>query len=197
MATQKIVIDPVTRIEGHLKMTVEVDDGKIVDAYSSGTMWRGIELILKGRDPRDAGQITQRICGVCPISHGIASSKCLEGAFGIKPNKNGRVLRNLMLVRMGGAAVDLSGWKDILKIDRSFVNGLTTDPDDATIVSTIIAMAHNLKMNVVAEGVETRADFITARELGFDLIQGFFFAKPMEPQKFARRVLGKPVAVPS
>ena len=64
MATQKITIDPVTRIEGHLKITVEVDDGKVVDAYSSGTLWRGIEVILQGRDPRDAGQITQRICGV-------------------------------------------------------------------------------------------------------------------------------------
>lgn len=66
MATQKISIDPVTRIEGHLKVTVEVNDGKVTDAYSSGTLWRGIEVILKGRDPRDAGQITQRICGVCP-----------------------------------------------------------------------------------------------------------------------------------
>lgn len=78
MAIQKITIDPVTRIEGHLKMTVEVEDGVIKDAYSSGTLWRGIEVILKGRDPRDAGMITQRICGVCPMSHGTASILCLD-----------------------------------------------------------------------------------------------------------------------
>jgi len=97
MATQKIVIDPVTRIEGHLKMTVEVDDGKITDAYSSGTLWRGIEVILKGRDPRDAQHITQRICGVCPIGHATASSLCLDDAFKVITPDNGRIIRNLIL----------------------------------------------------------------------------------------------------
>ncbi len=97
MATQKITIDPVTRIEGHLKVTVEVDDGKVVDAYSSGTLWRGIEVILKGRDPRDAGQITQRICGVCPMAHGTASILCLDEAFKVTVPDNGRIIRNLML----------------------------------------------------------------------------------------------------
>ncbi|MDD5347695.1 MAG: nickel-dependent hydrogenase large subunit, partial [Candidatus Omnitrophica bacterium] len=97
MATQKITIDPVTRIEGHLKMTVEVDGGKIVDAYSSGTMWRGIEVILRGRDPRDAGQITQRICGVCPMAHGTASILCLDDAFKVAVPDNGRIIRNLLL----------------------------------------------------------------------------------------------------
>ncbi len=60
----KVIVDPVTRIEGHLKVEVEVDGGKVVDARTSGTMFRGFELILQGRDPRDAGQIVQRICGV-------------------------------------------------------------------------------------------------------------------------------------
>ncbi|MDD5775565.1 MAG: nickel-dependent hydrogenase large subunit, partial [Candidatus Omnitrophica bacterium] len=97
MATQKISIDPVTRIEGHLKVTVEVNDGKVTDAYSSGTLWRGIEVILKGRDPRDAGQITQRICGVCPMAHGTASIMCLDDAFKVTVPDNGRIIRNLML----------------------------------------------------------------------------------------------------
>jgi len=61
---KRIVIDPITRIEGHLKIECEVDNGKVVDAWSSGTMWRGIEIILQGRDPRDAWIFTQRICGV-------------------------------------------------------------------------------------------------------------------------------------
>ena len=93
----KILIDPITRIEGHLSIEIDVQNGKVVDAKSKGDMFRGFETILKGRNPVDANQITQRICGVCPISHGIASSKCLEGAFGIKPNDNGRIQRNLIL----------------------------------------------------------------------------------------------------
>ncbi|HRZ14253.1 MAG TPA: nickel-dependent hydrogenase large subunit [Candidatus Omnitrophota bacterium] len=97
MATEKIVIDPVTRIEGHLKMTVELTDGKITDAYSSGTMWRGIELILRGRDPRDAQHIVQRICGVCPMAHGTAATLCLDDAFKVKVPDNGRIIRNLLL----------------------------------------------------------------------------------------------------
>jgi hydrogenase large subunit len=97
MATQKITIDPVTRIEGHLKMTVEVEDGVIKDAYSSGTLWRGIEVILKGRDPRDAGVITQRICGVCPMAHGTASILAIDDAFKVKVPDNGRIIRNLLL----------------------------------------------------------------------------------------------------
>ncbi|HPL17076.1 MAG TPA: nickel-dependent hydrogenase large subunit, partial [Spirochaetota bacterium] len=93
----KVLIDPITRIEGHLSIEIDVENGKVVDAKSIGDMFRGFEKIFLGRNPLDANQLSQRICGVCPISHGIASSKCLEGAFGIKPNNNGRVLRNLML----------------------------------------------------------------------------------------------------
>ena len=69
-----IDIDPVTRLEGHYAVRVEYDGGKVVKAYSSGEMFRGFEIILRGRDPMDAQQITQRICGVCPISHGTAPS---------------------------------------------------------------------------------------------------------------------------
>jgi Ni,Fe-hydrogenase I large subunit len=92
----KILIDPLTRIEGHLAIEIDVQKGKVVDAKSKGEMFRGFEQILRGRNPVDANQITQRICGVCPISHGIASSKCLDDSFNIKPNKNGRLLRNLV-----------------------------------------------------------------------------------------------------
>ncbi len=92
----KLTISPVTRIEGHLKIEVDMEGGKVVDAKSSGTMYRGIENILKGRDPRDASQITQRICGVCPTAHGTASVRCLDNAFKIKPPTNGRIIRNLI-----------------------------------------------------------------------------------------------------
>lgn len=93
----KVHLDPITRIEGHLSLELDVQGGKVVDARSIGDMYRGLESILIGRNPVDANQIMQRICGVCPVSHGIAASKCLDAAFGIKPNKNGRILRNLTL----------------------------------------------------------------------------------------------------
>ena len=94
----KIVIDPVTRIEGHLKVEATVEDGVVKDARSSGTLFRGIELILRGRDPRDAQVITQRICGVCPQSHGVAATLNLDSAFGIadKIPDNARIIRNLI-----------------------------------------------------------------------------------------------------
>lgn len=95
----KIVIDPITRIEGHLKIEAEVADGVVIDVKSTGTLFRGFETILQGRDPRDAQQITQRICGVCPTSHSMAAALSLDSAFGIadKIPDNGRILRNLIL----------------------------------------------------------------------------------------------------
>lgn len=91
-----LTIDPITRVEGHLAIRVEVEGGRVAAAYSSGEMFRGIEMILQGRDPLDAQQITQRICGVCPISHGMASVRALDVAFGIRPAPGGRMLRNLI-----------------------------------------------------------------------------------------------------
>jgi hydrogenase large subunit len=95
----KITIDPITRIEGHLKVEAIVEDGEVKDARSSGTLFRGFELILRGRDPRDASQLTQRICGVCPQTHATASVLCLDSAFGIEGEitDNGRIMRNLLL----------------------------------------------------------------------------------------------------
>jgi len=93
----KVAIDPITRIEGHLKAEVEVKNGVVVDARIHGGMYRGFEQILIGRDPRDATQITQRICGVCPTAHANASSMALDDAFNVKLTKNGRIARNLIL----------------------------------------------------------------------------------------------------
>jgi hydrogenase large subunit len=93
----KVAIDPITRIEGHLKVEVEVKGGVVVDARCYGGMFRGFENILKGRDPRDASQIVQRICGVCPTAHATASSLALDDAFGVTLTTNGRIARNLIL----------------------------------------------------------------------------------------------------
>lgn len=100
MATVKI-IDPVTRLEGHLKIEVTVDTvnntPQVVDAKASGTLFRGFEQILKGRDPQDAQHITQRICGVCPVPHGLASVMAQDQAFNVIPPTNARIMRNLVL----------------------------------------------------------------------------------------------------
>ncbi len=95
--SKQISIDPITRIEGHLAIRLEIEDDQVVKAYSSGEMFRGFEAILKGRDPLDAQQITQRICGVCPIAHGTASILAQEQAYGLEPPVNGRLLRNMIL----------------------------------------------------------------------------------------------------
>jgi [NiFe] hydrogenase large subunit len=93
----RIVIDPVTRIEGHLKIEVELDGDTVVDAWSSGTLFRGIELILKGRQPQDASLLTQRLCGVCTYVHAVASIRCVEDSGKIAVPANARILRNLMM----------------------------------------------------------------------------------------------------
>lgn len=93
----KIDINPLTRIEGHLAIKLEIDSGQVTRAYCAGEMFRGIETILRGRSPLDAQQITQRICGVCPISHGMASLKAQEQAYQVVLTDNGRLMRNLIL----------------------------------------------------------------------------------------------------
>jgi hydrogenase large subunit len=93
----RITIDPITRIEGHLRVDIEVDGGKVRDAWSSGQMWRGIELILKGRDPREAWLFTQRICGVCTTVHAIASVRAVEDALDLAVPLNAQYIRNLIM----------------------------------------------------------------------------------------------------
>lgn len=94
----KIVIDPLTRIEGHLKIEVVVEGGEVKEAKSSGNLFRGFEILMRGRDPMDAPHLTQRICGVCPTSHATTASLNLESAFGIADRipENGRIVRNLI-----------------------------------------------------------------------------------------------------
>jgi hydrogenase large subunit len=95
---QRVVVDPITRIEGHLRIEAATDEsGRITQAYSAGTMVRGIEIILRGRDPRDAWAFAQRICGVCTLVHGIASVRSVEDALKIEIPRNAELIRNLMI----------------------------------------------------------------------------------------------------
>jgi hydrogenase large subunit len=95
--SKRIVVDPITRIEGHLRIDVEVDGGKVNKSWSSGQMFRGIELILEGRDPREAWLFAQRICGVCTTVHAITSVRAVENAIGLEIPMNAQYIRNLIL----------------------------------------------------------------------------------------------------
>ncbi len=95
---KRIVIDPITRIEGHLRIDVEVEQGKVQRSWASGQMWRGIEVILKGRDPREAWLFTQRICGVCTTVHAITSVRAVENALQLEIPLNAQYIRNLLLI---------------------------------------------------------------------------------------------------
>ena len=127
----RITIDPITRIEGHLRIDCEVDGGKVTRAWSSGQMWRGIEIILKDRDPRDAWIFTQRICGVCTTVHAIASVRAVENALNLEVPLNAQYIRNMIVAAHGVhdhivhfyhlAALD---WVDI-------VSALKGDPEGA------------------------------------------------------------------
>lgn len=92
----RVVVDPVTRIEGHLRIEAQVDGGKVSDAWSSGTMFRGIELIVRNRDPREVWLWTQRICAVCTMVHAMASVRAVENALDIEVPNNARLVRNLI-----------------------------------------------------------------------------------------------------
>jgi [NiFe] hydrogenase large subunit/hydrogenase large subunit len=96
MARTKVVVDPITRIEGHLRIEVQSEDGRIADAWASSTQFRGIEIIMQGRDPRDAWAFTQRICGVCTVVHAVASCRAVEDALDIRIPPNANIIRNLI-----------------------------------------------------------------------------------------------------
>ena len=127
----KIVIDPVTRIEGHLKVEATVENGEVKDARTTGNLFRGLELILRGRDPRDAQIITQRICGVCPTAHCMATIKALEYAMDVSPSESTKLLRKLMLagqmIQSHALHAFLLAMPDYLGVD-SALSLLDTDP---------------------------------------------------------------------
>jgi hydrogenase large subunit len=135
----RIVVDPITRIEGHLRIEAVVENGVITDAWSSGTMVRGIEKILRGRDPRDAWALAERVCGVCTTVHALASVRAVEDALGITVPANAELIRNLMFCAQQVQdhvvhfyhlhALD---WVDI-------VNALKADPEETSRIARSIS----------------------------------------------------------
>lgn len=125
------VIDPVTRVGGHLRLEVEISNGVVVDAWSAGTMFRGIEGILEGRDPRDAWLLAQRTCGVCVGAHALASVRAVERAVGVVPPRNARLVRNV-LAGTSFVLDEVTGFYQRAALDWVDVRlALTADPADA------------------------------------------------------------------
>ena len=123
---KRITIDPITRIEGHLRIDVEVDNYAVSNAWASCTMWRGIEKILRGRDPRDAWLFTQRFCGVCTTVHAMASVRSVEDALKLEIPLNAQYIRNLILIAhalhdhiVHFYQLSALDWVDVLQIPKA------------------------------------------------------------------------------
>ncbi len=123
---KRITIDPITRIEGHLRIDVEVDNNAVSNAWASCTMWRGIEKILRGRDPRDAWLFTQRFCGVCTTVHAMASVRSVEDALKLEIPLNAQFIRNLILIAhalhdhiVHFYQLSALDWVDVLQIPKA------------------------------------------------------------------------------
>lgn len=135
----RIVVDPITRIEGHLRIEAEVKNGQVTNAYSSGTMVRGIEIILKGRDPRDAWAFTERACGVCTSVHALASVRTVENALGIVIPPNAELIRNLMFCAQY-AQDHVTHFYQLHALDWvDVVSALKADPKEAEQIATSLS----------------------------------------------------------
>lgn len=162
----RMVVDPITRIEGHLRIEAQVDGGKITDAWSSVTMWRGLEKILQGRDPRDAWYFTQRICGVCTSSHALASVRAVEDALDITPPLNAKLIRDLMYTAQATHdhvihfyhlhALD---WVDV-------VSALKADPREAAAIGQSISDYSQNTVQRMTAVKERLAAFVAGGNLG-------------------------------
>jgi hydrogenase large subunit len=164
---QRIVVDPITRIEGHLRIEAETAaDGAITGAWSSGTMVRGIEIILRGRDPREAWAYAQRICGVCTLVHGIASVRAVENALGYEIPPNAQLIRNLMIAAqyvhdhvMHFYHLHALDWVDV-------VSALKADPASTSQLAQSISSWPKSSPGYFADTQKKLKTFVEAGQLG-------------------------------
>ncbi len=162
-----VVVDPITRIEGHLRVEAEVDGGMIKNAWSSSQLFRGLEIILKGRDPRDAQHFTQRACGVCTYVHALASTRAVEDAVGVRIPDNANIIRNLV---MGAQylhdhivhfyALHALDWVDV-------VSGLSADPaKTAKLANDVSGGRRNAKAEDFKAVQDKLKKFVASGQLG-------------------------------
>jgi len=165
---RRIVVDPVTRIEGHMRCEVNLDKNNVItNAVSTGTMWRGLEVILKGRDPRDAWAFVERICGVCTGTHAMTSVRAVEDALGIKIPKNAHLLRGLFdkTLQVHDHVVHFYhlhafDWVDV-------VNALKADPKKTSELQQLVSPSHPLSSPGYFRDLQNRIKkFVESGQLG-------------------------------
>ncbi len=165
---KRIVVDPVTRIEGHMRCEVNVDENNVIrNAVSSGTMWRGLEVILKGRDPRDAWAFVERICGVCTGCHALASVRAVEDALGIEIPKNAHYIREMMAktLQVHDHVVHFYHLHALDWVNP--VNALKADPKATSQLQQSISPRHPLSSPGYFRDIQTRLKaFIESGQLG-------------------------------
>ncbi len=164
--SKTVTIDPVSRIEGHLRLDVEVDNGAVANAWSSGTMWRGLETIVRGRDPREAWIFVQRICGVCTTVHAITSVRAVENALGLEIPLNAQYIRNLMIIAhtlhdhiVHFYHLSALDWVDV-------VSALSADPAKAAQVAQSVSPWHRNSVQEMTAVRERVAGFVQQGRLG-------------------------------
>lgn len=206
----RVVVDPVTRIEGHLRVEVEVTNGKVSDAWVSGTLWRGMEKVLVNRAPEDAFWVAQRICGVCPISHSHASAQSCEDALGIKIPNNARIIRNLIeaaqylhshiLWFYTLAALDYVNPVNALSADIADTYALaqaagTRMADFGAVAARLKAFVENGQLSIFTGhegwfgvGAEKHPGYVLPPEL--DLIATAHYLEALELQAIAAEIIG-------
>lgn len=162
----RIVVDPVTRIEGHLRVEAVVEGGMITDAYSSGTMVRGIEMILKGRDPRDAWAFVERVCGVCTTVHALASVRCVEDALNVSVPKNAELVRNIMFCTqyihdhvVHFYHLHALDWVDV-------VSALSADPEETSKIARTLSNWPKTSSGYFADLQKRLKSFVDSGQLG-------------------------------
>jgi len=175
---RRIVVDPVTRIEGHMRCEVNVDSNNVIrNAVSTGTMWRGLEVILRGRDPRDAWAFVERICGVCTGCHALASVRAVEDALGIRIPKNAYLIREIMAktLQVHDHAVHFYhlhalDWVDV-------VSALKADPRRTSDLQQLVSPAHPLSSAGYFRDVQNRLrKFVDSGQLG-PFMNGYWGSK--------------------
>ena len=175
---RRIVVDPVTRIEGHMRCEVNVDKDNIIrNAVSTGTMWRGLEVILKGRDPRDAWAFVERICGVCTGCHALTSVRAVEDALGIRIPLNAHLIREMMAktLQVHDHAVHFYhlhalDWVDV-------ISALKADPKKTSELQQLVSPSHPLSSPGYFRDIQTRLKkFVESGQLG-PFMNGYWGSK--------------------
>ena len=183
----KVVIDPITRIEGHLRITVEVENGKVKDAWNTCTMFRGFEIFMETIDPRDTWHYAQRICGVCPNPHAINSATAAERAMGVaKVPDNARLVRNMLDACQVG--YDSILWFYILNAFDyvnvpNVLNAKTTDPELLGIQNTVKGIATGGQTNLFSNHYWDHPGYVLPPEV--DLLLTAHYLQSIQAQQWA------------